>query len=142
MYLVDSNIWLEMLLAQPHAEEARNAISRIPRRQLAISDFSLFSIGIILFRLKQSEAYKVFVREVVSRISVLRLDASEFELIDSASKQFKLDFDDAYQYVLAQKFDLILISFDHDFDQTLRGRRTPAQVIQDLNQQDDSGITG
>lgn len=36
-------------------------------------------------------------------------------------KQFNLDFDDAYQYVAAQKTNLSLISFDTDFDHTERG---------------------
>jgi len=29
-----------------------------------------------------------------------------------------LDFDDAYQYALAEKHDLIIVSFDSDFDKT------------------------
>ena len=30
--------------------------------------------------------------------------------------RFKLDYDDAYQYALAEKDNLILVSFDSDFD--------------------------
>ena len=40
-----------------------------------------------------------------------------------------LDFDDAYQYALAEKHDLIIVSFDSDFDKTKRGRKSPAEVI-------------
>jgi hypothetical protein len=39
-----------------------------------------------------------------------------------------LDFDDAYQYTAAEKHNLILLSFDTDFDRTSRGRKTPAMV--------------
>jgi predicted nucleic acid-binding protein len=35
-----------------------------------------------------------------------------------------LDFDDAYQYVAAEKHSMALVSFDADFDRTDRGRRT------------------
>jgi len=36
-----------------------------------------------------------------------------------------LSFDDAYQYVAAEKFGYILISLDSDFDRTPKGRRLP-----------------
>nr|HID14904.1 PIN domain-containing protein [Anaerolineae bacterium] len=42
---------------------------------------------------------------------------------------FRLDFDDAYQYVAAEEYGLTLVSFDTDFDRTERGRKTPAQVL-------------
>jgi hypothetical protein len=42
---------------------------------------------------------------------------------------FNLDFDDAYQYVAAEKHDLTLVSFDADFDRTDRGRKTPADIL-------------
>jgi predicted nucleic acid-binding protein len=32
--------------------------------------------------------------------------------------RFNLDFDDAYQYVVAEKYNLTIISFDSDFDRT------------------------
>jgi predicted nucleic acid-binding protein len=43
--------------------------------------------------------------------------------------QFRLDFDDAYQYVAAEKYGLTLVSFDADFDQTKLGRKTPDDVL-------------
>jgi predicted nucleic acid-binding protein len=45
------------------------------------------------------------------------------------SSQFNLDFDDAYQYVAAELRGLVIVSFDGDFDRTLLGRKTPAQVL-------------
>jgi len=38
------------------------------------------------------------------------------------ANSFGLDFDDAYQYALAVKYDLTIVSFDSDFDRTTRGR--------------------
>ena len=43
--------------------------------------------------------------------------------------QYNFDFDDAYQYVTAEKYHAELISFDSDFDRTERGRKTPIQVL-------------
>jgi len=43
---------------------------------------------------------------------------------------FMTDFtDDAYQYVAAEENDLILMSFDTDFDQTKLGKKTPVEVL-------------
>jgi predicted nucleic acid-binding protein len=41
----------------------------------------------------------------------------------------RLDFDDAYQYVAAGKYDAIIVSFDSDFDRTERGRMVPPQIL-------------
>ena len=43
--------------------------------------------------------------------------------------RFRLDFDDAYQYAVAEKYGLAIVSFDADFDRTERGRRSPKQVL-------------
>ena len=43
--------------------------------------------------------------------------------------QFRLDFDDAYQYVAAEKYGLTLVSFDADFDRTKPGRKTTDEVL-------------
>jgi predicted nucleic acid-binding protein len=48
-------------------------------------------------------------------------------LADHAAS-FSLDFDDAYQYALADKYDLTIVSFDRDFDRTTRGRSEPSAI--------------
>lgn len=47
-------------------------------------------------------------------------------------EQQNLDYDDAYQYTIAKKYNLTLVSFDSDFDLTERGRQTPSQVLLSL----------
>ena len=49
--------------------------------------------------------------------------------LTAISKKFNLDFDDAYQYVAAEEYNLTLVSFDSDFDRTERGRKTPAEIL-------------
>jgi len=44
----------------------------------------------------------------------------------------RLDFDDAYQYVIAKRDKLTLVSFDTDFDHTDLQRQTPAQILASL----------
>jgi len=59
--------------------------------------------------------------------NLVRLKAEDSYEIIKYVKRYNLDFDDAYQYVAAVKFNLKLISFDSDFDKTERGRNTPDQ---------------
>jgi len=50
------------------------------------------------------------------------------ELIDNRLS-YGLDFDDAYQFTVCQKYNLSLVSFDADFDKIPDGRRTPAELL-------------
>ncbi|HPU78290.1 MAG TPA: PIN domain-containing protein [Thermosynergistes sp.] len=62
-------------------------------------------------------------------VQPIALSADELENVISAALRFNLDFDDAYQYAVAQRYRLRIISFDADFDRTERGRRTPQEVL-------------
>ena len=65
---------------------------------------------------------------VASRIKLLGLDWVDVDRLCVVAQQYELNYDDAYQYTVPEKFDLTIVSFDHDFDRTPRGRRTPAEV--------------
>jgi len=43
MFLLDTNIWLELLLDQDKAEEVRRLLEAKEARHLALTDFSLYS---------------------------------------------------------------------------------------------------
>jgi hypothetical protein len=49
--------------------------------------------------------------------------------INETAQQFSLDFDDAYQYVISERYGLHLVSLDADFDRTDKGRQTPQQIL-------------
>ena len=59
------------------------------------------------------------------------LSLDDMDLVVKTSQEFNLDFDDSYQYVIAKKYDLILVSFDSDFDRTSKGRKTPSGIHAD-----------
>ena len=50
MYLLDTNIWLERLLNQTKAAEVKQLLDVIDSTNLALSDFSLHSICVVLGR--------------------------------------------------------------------------------------------
>lgn len=53
MYLLDTNIWLELLLNQEKAEEVKVFLEKIKDKDIYITSFSLYSICIFLTRLKK-----------------------------------------------------------------------------------------
>lgn len=131
MYLIDTNIFLEVLLDQEKADEVERFLKEVPTERLHVSDFSLYSIGIIMLKQKKYDAFSEFVEDVFLRggINLLRLSVFDIGEVINASKKFNLDFDDAYQYTLAKKYNLKIVSFDSDFDKTDIGRVLPAQVL-------------
>jgi predicted nucleic acid-binding protein len=132
MFLVDTNVWLELLLEQEKAEEVRRFFQGVEARFLAITEFSLYSIGVILTRLKKDALFGDFLSDTIedSGVARVRLDTGGLRQVLAVRKRFPLDFDDAYQYVAAEKYGLTLVSFDKDFDRTERGRKSPAEVVQ------------
>jgi Predicted nucleic acid-binding protein, contains PIN domain len=130
MYLIDTNIWLELLLEQERSKECRIFFERMDSKLLFISEFSLYSIGVILFKLKKESVFDDFLEYLFkSEISVARLSLKDMKQLVLIKQKFNLDFDDAYQYVVAEKFNLIIVSFDSNFDKTYLGRKTPNDFI-------------
>ena len=131
MYLVDTNVWLERIMDQARSEEVGDFLDYIPSERLFITDFAFHSIGVVLSRLNQVEALLRFVQDafIDGAVGLIHLKPGDTERLVCVIKQSNLDFDDAYQYVAAEKYDFTLVSPDSDFDRTERGRRTPAEVL-------------
>jgi len=122
-----------MLLQQEHAATARNLLQIVPLADVAITDFSIHSIGIILTNAAKDDDFDKFVADVLldTPLIVLRLGNSDISRILQIRRRYRLDFDDAYQYFAAEKHNLTLVSFDADFDKTERGRKTPAEAMEE-----------
>jgi len=131
VYLLDSCILLEYLLDQDKADEVEKLLLSASETPMAVTEFSLYSIGINMLRQKLADRFIEFVDDVLvaGRLRLLRLGPSDMADIAGSARRFSFNFDDAYQYVAAKKNDLTLVSFDADFDRTDRGRKTPADVL-------------
>ena len=131
MYLVDTNVWLERLLNQEKSEEVGHFFDQTPSEHLYITDFAFHSIGVVLTRLNRVDALLRFVQDafVDGAVVLMHLEPENTERLVQIMREFNLDFDDAYQYVAAEKYDLGIVSFDADFDRTERGRKTPAEAL-------------
>ena len=134
MFLVDSNVWLERLLDQERAGEVGEFLDGVEAAQLLISEFSLYSIGIALCKLGKDAVFEDFVSDTLVDSGVPRvcLDTQDLGQLLAARQRFRLDFDDAYQYVAAAKAGATIVSFDRDLDRTDRGRKTPAEALAEV----------
>jgi predicted nucleic acid-binding protein len=130
-YLVDTNVWLELLLGQEKLDECKEFFQNVDTNLIAISEFSFYSIGIILCRLNKDELFEDFLDDIEnSLISKIKLGNKDVKYLLQIRKKYNLDFDDAYQYVVAEKYNLTIISFDSDFDRTELGRKTPREILE------------
>ncbi|NJO85282.1 MAG: PIN domain-containing protein [Blastochloris sp.] len=129
--LLDTNIWLERLLGQAQSATVGRLLDAIPSDQLMMSNFTLHSLGVILNRLGHRAVLLPFVQDVLidGAVALVSLPPVAMYRVIAVMEQYGLDFDDAYQYVAAEREDAVMVSFDGHFDQTPRGRQTPAQVL-------------
>ncbi|MCU4138589.1 MAG: putative nucleic acid-binding protein [Thermodesulfobacteria bacterium] len=67
---------------------------------------------------------------ITGGIKLLRLSVEDTKKLAKVSQRFGLDFDDAYQYAVAERYGLTVVSFDSDFDRTEKGRKTPKDVLE------------
>jgi predicted nucleic acid-binding protein len=131
MYLVDTNIWLERLLDQERSAEVGQFLSGVTTERLLMTEFTLHSIGIILSRLGRGEVLLRFVDDVFVEggVTLVSVQPEIMRQVVGVMERFGLDFDDAYQYVAAEQAEAVIVSYDQDFDRTVRKRQTPVEVF-------------
>jgi len=133
-YQLDTNILLEFLLDQEKADDVERFLSVVPHESLFVTEFSVHSVGVLLLRRKLHAGFVRFVDDllVTGAITMIRLETEDLLSVSKTAELAGLSFDDAYQYVAAEKHNLTLVSFDADFDRTERGRKTPAEILKTI----------
>lgn len=134
-YLIDTNIWLERLLDQENSMLVSKLFEILPTKNLYISDFTSHSIGVILSRYKKLDVLYDFYFDLFSNVKIERLSLNDDEIssVIKYIKEFKLDFDDAYQYSIAIKHNLKIITFDKGFSFGLEGMiLSPLEIINQI----------
>jgi len=115
MFLVDTNMFLEILLRQERKEECKNFLDR-NSGNIHLTDFSLHSIGIICFRYGKEEMFQKFIEDILPFIDLITLPLDHYPEVIKNKKELNLDFDDSYQYTVAKYFDLKIATMDTDFE--------------------------
>lgn len=95
MFLVDTNVFLEILLRQDKRENCKKFLDN-NIKNLNITDFSLHSIGVILFRYDRKNIFQKFVEDVIPNVRLLSLPIELYREVVNDSKSLALDFDDSY----------------------------------------------
>ena len=115
MYLIDTNIFLEILLSQEQKDICKEfLVSNI--EQIYISDFSLHSIGVILFRNNKESIFNRFVKDIIQKIKILTISEELYSDLSDVKEEYGLDFDDAYQFKAAEEYGLSIVTQDKDFE--------------------------
>jgi len=115
MFLVDTNVFLEILLKRDKKEDCKKFLDN-NIENLNITDFSLHSIGVILFRYGKEEVFRKFVEDIMPNIKLLSLPMELYREVVNVRKSLNLDFDDAYQYSVAKYRGLKVVTMDRDFE--------------------------
>lgn len=134
-FLLDANIFLEVLLDQQRAEECLSLLRQLTAREctIALTGFSLHSIGLKLESRAMKEGFRRFLTDcMISHYFLLHTSFDDESDILLMSDTRQLDIDDAHQYWAAKKLNARLVSFDADFDKTDIRRWEPADIFKEL----------
>ena len=113
-FLVDTNVFLEILLSQDKKEHCKMFLNN-NIGILNITDFSFHSIGVILFRYAKEDIFQKFIEDVIPNIQVVSLPIKLYVEVINTKRNLNLDFDDAYQYSTAKYYELTVATMDKDF---------------------------
>jgi len=133
MYLVDTNIFLEVLLSEDRKEECKRFLGllRDGKKSGIVTDFTIHSIIVIMDHFGRLRELKTFLRSLFAYKGLhvyFTTVGDEIKAVDIAVKE-DLDMDNAIQYsvALSMKVDAI-VSFDKHFDGLRVPRLEPPNV--------------
>ena len=133
MLLIDTNIFLEVMLGQSKRKACAEFLNAVKtgEQNAAVTDFSLYSIIIILDRRGKLRELDRFLRSL-SAYKGLTLYATtlqdKVEAVQLAADG-EFDVDDAVQYASAMKLRVkAVVSLDRDFDNRKIPRRDPGEI--------------
>lgn len=131
MYLIDTNIFLEVLLGQENSDECRDLLNAVADGQIhaAVSKFTVHGIEGMLT--DEPEALDRFITNISSIINleILETTVQEEKQVLEVARNTEMDFDDALQYTVAGRENIDeIISYDTDFDDTDLKRTEPSEL--------------
>jgi predicted nucleic acid-binding protein len=136
VYLVDTNIFLEVMLSRKRSSECKRflAMLRDGRASGVVSDFSIHSIMVLLDSLKRREELRTFLASLTGykglRVHFTSI-ADELRAVELAERE-GLDIDDAIQYAVALSVGAeAIVSFDKDFDGLKIPRVEPGDITRE-----------
>lgn len=87
MYLLDTNIWLELLLNQKKADEVVKFLDFIKNSKICVSSFSIFSICILLSKHHRFDTLLKFINDLSeNNVEIINISLSEIRDIFEIEK--------------------------------------------------------
>jgi predicted nucleic acid-binding protein len=119
MYLVDANVFLELLYKRDRWRECCDYLNKVKAGIIKsyVLHFTLHGISAIL---GDPKLVSRFLSEITTwrGLTVIDLSIDEEIVASELANSVGLDFDDGLQYYYAKKTGLQIVSFDRDFDKT------------------------
>jgi len=87
VFLIDANIFLEILLQQDKSNICKNfIIENIDK--INITDFTLHSIGVLLFKQNEEKLFLKFISDTLSKIPLISLPKNKYRNITNITKKY------------------------------------------------------
>ena len=119
MYLIDTNIFLEILLEQDNADKCTEFFENAAKQQTTclVTSYTLHSIETILSNLKRFPVLIAFLEDLLDNQWIRHYHTTPEEelLVIRSMSEIGLDFDDALQYHIAKKFNATIVTYDRHF---------------------------
>lgn len=134
MYLIDVNVFLEVLLQQDRWTECEEFLEKVGRGEISayVSRFGLYSIELIMIRYGRFDGLRTFLKTLATfkGLSIVTTSiADDLHVLDHV-RNLDLHFDDALNYFVANKYGLRgIVSFDRHFDKTDLKRYEPKEFV-------------
>ena len=133
MYLVDTNIFLEVLLQGPRKDECRGFLNLLKdgKKGGVITDFAVHSIIVIMGNQNKFKELKIFLSSLTAYkgLHVYNTSLADEIFATEIATEQKMDMDDAIQYSIAQAIKAeAIMSFDKHFNNLKIPRMEPQQT--------------
>lgn len=134
MYLIDTNIFFELIFNRKNAVDCEKLFLQIQDKKIKAicSHFSIHSICVYLLNGKKAEKAKQFLKQIYSleNLEIIATTINEDIKIVELSEELGLDFDDSMQYYIAVQLGCdAIITFDKDFKKTKMKIFEPKEAI-------------
>lgn len=113
-FLFDTNIFLEVLLGQEKKESCKKLLVDF-KGTIFLSEFSIHSIGVILFKQKKFTFFDNFISDITNNSTIITLPLIKYPQISIIAQKYQLDFDDSIQTAVAIEHKLGIITIDSDY---------------------------
>ena len=134
MYLIDTNIFLEVLLGQDKQDECILFLKLVEQDSIkaAATTFTVHSIEVIMNNYHKTDELRIFLESITELKGLKIYNTTISEEINAIEEmEAGLDFDDALQVSAARTLNVDIVSYDRHFDKVKDlNRKTPKEVLQ------------